>query len=44
MVRDIYVADTDEKAWAKPPQNYPLRRLATDNLWRGDSIPADDLP
>jgi alkanesulfonate monooxygenase SsuD/methylene tetrahydromethanopterin reductase-like flavin-dependent oxidoreductase (luciferase family) len=45
MVRDIYVADTDEKAWAEaPPQITRFWQLATDNVWRGESISPDDLP
>lgn len=44
MVRDIYVADTDEKAWAEAPaQITRFWQLATDNVWRGDSISTDDL-
>jgi alkanesulfonate monooxygenase SsuD/methylene tetrahydromethanopterin reductase-like flavin-dependent oxidoreductase (luciferase family) len=45
MVRDIYVADTDEKAWTEAPQQITrFWQLATDNVWRGDSISTDDLP
>lgn len=45
MVRDIYVADTDEQAWREaPPQLARFWQLATDNFWRGDSVPLDDLP
>ena len=45
MVRDIYVADTDEQAWKEaPPQITRFWQLATDNVWRGDSVCTDDLP
>ena len=45
MVRDIYVADSDEKAWAEaPPQITRFWQLATDNVWRGDPLSTDDLP
>jgi len=45
MVRDIYVAETDEQAWSEaPPQITRFWQLATDNVWRGDSISTDDLP
>ena len=45
LVRDIYVADTDEQAWAEaPPQIARFWQLATDNIWRDDSITTDDLP
>jgi alkanesulfonate monooxygenase SsuD/methylene tetrahydromethanopterin reductase-like flavin-dependent oxidoreductase (luciferase family) len=45
MVRDIYVADTDEQAWRDaPPQITRFWQLATDNVWRGDSVSPDDLP
>jgi alkanesulfonate monooxygenase SsuD/methylene tetrahydromethanopterin reductase-like flavin-dependent oxidoreductase (luciferase family) len=45
MVRDIYVADTDEQAWKEaPPQITRFWQLATDNVWRGDSVSPDDLP
>jgi alkanesulfonate monooxygenase SsuD/methylene tetrahydromethanopterin reductase-like flavin-dependent oxidoreductase (luciferase family) len=45
MVRDIYVADTDELAWREAvPQITRFWQLATDNVWRGDSVSADDLP
>jgi alkanesulfonate monooxygenase SsuD/methylene tetrahydromethanopterin reductase-like flavin-dependent oxidoreductase (luciferase family) len=45
MVRDIYVADSDEQAWREAgPQITRFWQLATDNFWRGDSISSDDLP
>jgi len=45
MVRDIYVADTDEQAWKEAtPQITRFWQLATDNVWRDDSISTDDLP
>jgi alkanesulfonate monooxygenase SsuD/methylene tetrahydromethanopterin reductase-like flavin-dependent oxidoreductase (luciferase family) len=45
MVRDIYVADTDEQAWQEAtPELVRFWQLATDNFWRGDSVSADDLP
>jgi alkanesulfonate monooxygenase SsuD/methylene tetrahydromethanopterin reductase-like flavin-dependent oxidoreductase (luciferase family) len=45
MVRDIYVAETDEQAWQEAvPELIRFWQLATDNVWRGDSVSADDLP
>jgi len=45
MVRDVYVADTDERAWQEAgPQITRFWQLATDNFWRGDSVSPDDLP
>ena len=45
MVRDVYIADTDEQAWREAvPQITRFWQLATDNVWRGDSVSADDLP
>jgi len=45
MVRDIYIADTDEQAWAEAAQEITrFWQLATDNVWRGNSITTDDLP
>jgi alkanesulfonate monooxygenase SsuD/methylene tetrahydromethanopterin reductase-like flavin-dependent oxidoreductase (luciferase family) len=45
MVRDIYVADTDEQALREAiPQITRFWQLATDNVWRGDSISTDALP
>ncbi len=45
LVRDIYVADSDERAWAEAaPQIARFWQLATDNVWRGDSVTTDDLP
>jgi alkanesulfonate monooxygenase SsuD/methylene tetrahydromethanopterin reductase-like flavin-dependent oxidoreductase (luciferase family) len=45
MVRDIYVADSDEQAWREaPPELTRFWQLATDNVWRGESVSTDDLP
>lgn len=45
MVRDVYVADTDEQAWRDAaPQLTRFWQLATDNFWRGDSVSPEDLP
>jgi len=45
MVRDVYVADTDEQAWEEAaPQITRFWQLATDNVWRGESVSTDDLP
>ena len=44
MVRDIYVADTDEQAWREAvPELMRFWQLATDNVWRGDTLADDDL-
>jgi len=44
MVRDIYVADTDEQAWQEAvPELMRFWQLATENFWRGDSLSGDDL-
>jgi alkanesulfonate monooxygenase SsuD/methylene tetrahydromethanopterin reductase-like flavin-dependent oxidoreductase (luciferase family) len=45
MVRDIYVAETDDRAWQEAvPQITRFWQLATDNVWRGDSVSPDALP
>jgi alkanesulfonate monooxygenase SsuD/methylene tetrahydromethanopterin reductase-like flavin-dependent oxidoreductase (luciferase family) len=45
MVRDVYVADTDEQAWRDGPREITrFWQLATDNYWRGDTVSPDDLP
>jgi alkanesulfonate monooxygenase SsuD/methylene tetrahydromethanopterin reductase-like flavin-dependent oxidoreductase (luciferase family) len=45
MVRDIYVADSDEQAWREAgPQITRFWQLATDNFWRGESISPESLP
>jgi alkanesulfonate monooxygenase SsuD/methylene tetrahydromethanopterin reductase-like flavin-dependent oxidoreductase (luciferase family) len=45
MVRDVYVADTDEQAWHEAvPEITRFWQLATDNVWRGESVSPDDLP
>jgi len=44
MVRDIYVADTDEQAWREAvPEIMRFWQLATDNYWRGDTVSDADL-
>jgi alkanesulfonate monooxygenase SsuD/methylene tetrahydromethanopterin reductase-like flavin-dependent oxidoreductase (luciferase family) len=44
MVRDIYVADTDEQAWQEAvPELMRFWQLATENFWRGDSLSDNDL-
>jgi alkanesulfonate monooxygenase SsuD/methylene tetrahydromethanopterin reductase-like flavin-dependent oxidoreductase (luciferase family) len=45
MVRDIYVADSDEQAWREAgPELTRFWQLATDNFWRGDPISTESLP
>jgi len=45
MVRDVYVADTDQQARAEAtPEITRFWQLATDNVWRGDSVNGRDLP
>jgi alkanesulfonate monooxygenase SsuD/methylene tetrahydromethanopterin reductase-like flavin-dependent oxidoreductase (luciferase family) len=45
MVRDVYVAETDEQAWRDAvPELARFWQLAGDNFWRGESLTADDLP
>jgi alkanesulfonate monooxygenase SsuD/methylene tetrahydromethanopterin reductase-like flavin-dependent oxidoreductase (luciferase family) len=45
MVRDVYVADTDEQAWQEAvPQITRFWQLGTDNVWRGESVSGDALP
>ena len=45
MVRDIYIADSDDQAWTEAtPEITRFWQLATDNVWRDDSITTDDLP
>jgi alkanesulfonate monooxygenase SsuD/methylene tetrahydromethanopterin reductase-like flavin-dependent oxidoreductase (luciferase family) len=45
MVRDIYVADSDEQAWREAvPEIARFWQLATDNLWRGGAVSPEDLP
>lgn len=45
LVRDVYVADTDEQAWREAtPQIMRFWQLATDNFWRGETLSEDDLP
>jgi len=44
MVRDIYVADTDEQAYREAvPEIMRFWQLATDNYWRGDTVTEADL-
>lgn len=45
MVRDIYVTESDEQAWRDAaPEITRFWQLATDNVWRGDSVSPEDLP
>lgn len=45
LVRDVYVADSDEQAWEEAvPQIVRFWQLATDNVWRGETVSADELP
>ena len=45
MVREIYVADTDTRAWAEAgPEITRFWQLATDNIWSQEPITTDDLP
>jgi alkanesulfonate monooxygenase SsuD/methylene tetrahydromethanopterin reductase-like flavin-dependent oxidoreductase (luciferase family) len=45
MVRDIYLAESDEQAIAEAaPQITRFWQLATDNVWRGESVSTEDLP
>jgi alkanesulfonate monooxygenase SsuD/methylene tetrahydromethanopterin reductase-like flavin-dependent oxidoreductase (luciferase family) len=45
MVRDIYVADSDEQAWREAgPELARFWQLARDNFWRGDAISTEELP
>lgn len=45
MVRDVYVADSDEQARQEAvPQIARFWQLATDNVWRGETVSTDDLP
>jgi alkanesulfonate monooxygenase SsuD/methylene tetrahydromethanopterin reductase-like flavin-dependent oxidoreductase (luciferase family) len=44
MVRDIYVADTDEQAWREAiPELTRYWQLAADNFWRSDRLTEADL-
>lgn len=44
MVREIYVADSDEQAWAEAGiQITRFWQLATDNVWKDDTMTTDDL-
>jgi alkanesulfonate monooxygenase SsuD/methylene tetrahydromethanopterin reductase-like flavin-dependent oxidoreductase (luciferase family) len=44
MVRDIYVADSDEQAWREAiPELTRYWQLAADNFWRGDRLTEADL-
>lgn len=44
MVRDIYVADSDEQALREAvPELMRFWQLATDNYWRGDQLSEADL-
>ena len=45
MVRDIYVAGSDEQAWREAgPELTRFWQLATDNFWHGDSVSPESLP
>src|SRR5262245_18075436 len=45
MVRDIYVAGSNEQAWREAgPELTRFWQLVRDNFWRGDPISTDDLP
>jgi alkanesulfonate monooxygenase SsuD/methylene tetrahydromethanopterin reductase-like flavin-dependent oxidoreductase (luciferase family) len=45
MVRDIYVADSDEQAWREAgPEITRFWQLATENFWRGDTLSPESLP
>jgi alkanesulfonate monooxygenase SsuD/methylene tetrahydromethanopterin reductase-like flavin-dependent oxidoreductase (luciferase family) len=45
MVREIYIADTDQEAWAEAaPEITRFWQLATDNHWCREPITTDDLP
>jgi alkanesulfonate monooxygenase SsuD/methylene tetrahydromethanopterin reductase-like flavin-dependent oxidoreductase (luciferase family) len=45
LVRDIYVADSDERAWAEAaPEIVRFWQLASDNVWRNGPLSAADLP
>jgi alkanesulfonate monooxygenase SsuD/methylene tetrahydromethanopterin reductase-like flavin-dependent oxidoreductase (luciferase family) len=44
MVRDVYVAESDERAWKESiPELARFWQLAAENFWRGDSLSAEDL-
>ncbi|MGZ8435749.1 MAG: LLM class flavin-dependent oxidoreductase [Candidatus Binatia bacterium] len=44
MVRDIYVADSDDQAWREAvPEIMRFWQLATDNYWRGETVSEADL-
>lgn len=45
VAREIYVADSDEQAWAEAaPEITRFWQLATDNVWSHEPITPDDLP
>lgn len=45
LVRDIYIAESDEQAWAEAaPEITRFWQLATDNVWCSEPISTDDLP
>lgn len=44
LVRDIYVADTDEQAWSEAgPEITRFWQLASDNVWRPEPVTTEDL-
>lgn len=45
LVRDIYVADSDEQAWSEAgPEIARFWQLACDNVWRPEPVTTQDLP
>jgi alkanesulfonate monooxygenase SsuD/methylene tetrahydromethanopterin reductase-like flavin-dependent oxidoreductase (luciferase family) len=45
LVRDMYVADSDEQAWAEAgPQITRFWQLGADNYWRDEALTVADLP
>lgn len=45
LVRDVYVADSDEQAWTEAgPQITRFWQLGTDNYWRPEPLTVADLP
>jgi alkanesulfonate monooxygenase SsuD/methylene tetrahydromethanopterin reductase-like flavin-dependent oxidoreductase (luciferase family) len=45
MVRDVYVANTDEQAWREAgPEITRFWQLARDNFWRGETVSPESLP
>jgi alkanesulfonate monooxygenase SsuD/methylene tetrahydromethanopterin reductase-like flavin-dependent oxidoreductase (luciferase family) len=45
LVRDVYLADSDEQAWAEAgPQIARFWQLGADNYWRHEALTVEDLP